>query len=90
MHDPFCPLAAGRLADTGPLAYCQCGLIARVRADEARSMKESAVNVAVAGFDLAVDEHREHLREKVEALPGDGSRPSMWVRRADVLALLSV
>ena len=33
-HDPLCPLAVGRLADTGPLAYCQCDLIANVRPKE--------------------------------------------------------
>jgi hypothetical protein len=32
--------------------------------------------------------HDERLRAQVEALPGNESRPSMWIRRDDVLALL--
>jgi hypothetical protein len=76
--DPLCPYSEATqvVSDVpGPLAYCQCDLIARVRADEQRDLRakvEALTPIGVVyphGLDVLV--------------------PRTLIDRADVLALFN-
>ena len=86
-HDPDCPLAQEYVfADVGPFAYCQCGLIRKVRTDEQAKAYGLATRMVLRRGD--------YLREKVEALPQAKVAGVLYavddvVLRADVLKLLN-
>lgn len=60
-HDKFCPLSVQpSFADIGPLAYCQCDILAKARADEREKVNVSWQN--------DFDKEMTDLSARVEAL----------------------
>jgi hypothetical protein len=79
IHDPLCPV--------DDREYCECQLVARVRADERRH----AEMAAVVDREVIADEVREQIALEIEALLGpnshggyaDGVRDSVAIARGD-------